>query len=345
MTYRHLVVAAIAATAFMAVSATAEAADKTLRYNNWLPVKHNINTDIMQPWFDDIAKVTGGRIAVEWTASSLGPPPRQFDLANDGVADIVMGVHGYTPARFVLTSIIELPFNSNSGEALSGAYWKVHEQYFAQANEHKGVKLLGLFTHGPGQIWHRNKQIGGIGEMRGEKFRIGPGFQREAAKALGLVMVTKSAIYMQELLQNGVVDGTFLPQMSIPNFKLESLLRHMTKVPGGFYNESFFLAMSQKTWDTIAKKDQDAIMSVSGYKLSRHAGKTWDDRDTLATPLLKKAGISVQTASDSFMADLKSKIGHLPQEWVKRASDKRGIDGAAAIKVLHDEIGKIETSM
>ena len=38
-----------------------------------------------------------------FSASQMGPPPRQFDLARTGVADFSIVLHGLTPGRFPLT--------------------------------------------------------------------------------------------------------------------------------------------------------------------------------------------------------------------------------------------------
>src|SRR3546814_4372795 len=88
-------------------------------------------------------------------------------VSKNGVADIGYSVHGYMPGRFTLTKIVELPFIGNSSEAISVAYWRVHEQYLAAANEHEGIKLLGLFVHGPGAIHNSEREITKISDQIG----------------------------------------------------------------------------------------------------------------------------------------------------------------------------------
>ena len=121
-------------------------AKTTLRLSNWIPPKHPIAADMIFPWAKKVEKASNGRIKVNILKKALGKPPAAFDLAKDGIADISWGVHGYTPGRFAVTQLVELPFLGDDAEALSVAYWRVHQKYLAAANEHSGVKLLGLMT-------------------------------------------------------------------------------------------------------------------------------------------------------------------------------------------------------
>lgn len=138
--------AMIGATIGSGVPASAET---TLRVSNWLPPSHPIVRDILTPWGEQVKAATDGRVTVEIMTSPIGKPPAQFDLIRSGAADVGYGVHGYTPGRFKLTPIVEGPFLSDSAEALSVGYWRVQEAMLDAADEHNGVKLLTVFTHGP----------------------------------------------------------------------------------------------------------------------------------------------------------------------------------------------------
>ena len=59
---------------FLALSAPASA-QTVLRLNGWLPPTHPIMTRTLKPWAEEVNKVTQGRVRIEVTASSMGPPP------------------------------------------------------------------------------------------------------------------------------------------------------------------------------------------------------------------------------------------------------------------------------
>ncbi len=124
--------------------AGAGAQETQLRYNRWLPATHDIDNKVFRPWFEEIAKVTGGRVKIEFTTSSLAPLPRQYELATSGAADIVFGSESLTPGRFPLAEILELPFIGNSAESVSVAYWKVYKAHFEKTKPYSGTHLLAL---------------------------------------------------------------------------------------------------------------------------------------------------------------------------------------------------------
>ena len=156
--------ALLAATALMVVPASAE--EVVLRFNRWVPPTHHFHARIMVGWAERVAKATNGRVKVEFTPASLGAPPRQFELALTGVADIAAGNQTYTPERFVLSRVAELPFLSDNAEPLSVAHWRVQEKYLSKGDEFKGTKLLTVFNNGPYQIFTTTKPIQQISDLK-----------------------------------------------------------------------------------------------------------------------------------------------------------------------------------
>ena len=145
-------IAAVAVVSAQFAVSTAAYAETTLTLSNWLPPKHVIVAEMMVPWIKKVEQATEGRVKVKILPKPLGKPPAHFDIAREGTADLTYGIHGYQPGRFLLTSVAEMPFLGNDGANISVAYWRTYEKFMAKAGEHRDVKLLGLFTHGPGQI-------------------------------------------------------------------------------------------------------------------------------------------------------------------------------------------------
>lgn len=314
------------------------AAQTVLRFNRWLPPNHNVQGGVMGQWAKDVEAATQGRVKIQFTASSLGPPPRQFDLAAQGVVDIVLGVHGYTPARFRLTQVAEMPFLGESGERISAAYWDVHQKYLAKGSEHEGVKLLALWGHGPGIVTNRVRPITKVGDFDGLKLRVAGGLMTEIAKALGAVPIQAPVPQLYEILSRGVADGVLFTGEGITEFNLQKIVRYETKVPGGLFNTSFFLAMNPKAWEGLSAADQAAIEKLSGKGLSAAAGRSYDERDAVADRDLKKAGIQIAVADAAFVSELRKRLAPLETQWIADAKAK-GVDGVSALKALRAEAG------
>ncbi|WP_136659245.1 TRAP transporter substrate-binding protein [Nitratireductor sp. XY-223] len=278
MTRRLKIIAnAFIISACMTVGAKAE--DVVLRMSSWLPPSHPIVKGMMVPWSQEIEKATDGRVSVQILDAPLGPPPAHFDLAANGVVDLTYGVHGYTPGRFKLTEIAELPFLSDSAEALSVAYWKLYESDLAAAEEHRGVKVLGVFTHGPGILYTKDRPVTPLDGLDGAKIRVAGSVTNQLASGMDMVAIQAPAPQSYELLSGGVADGIFFPAESIPFFKLDGLLKNALEAPGGLYNVSFFFVMNQNKFDSLSDADKAAIESASGEAFARLAGKAWDAAD------------------------------------------------------------------
>lgn len=317
----------------------AASAETTLRFNRWLPPTHNVQGGVMVEWAKNVEAATEGRVKIAFTASSLGPPPRQFDLAREGVADVVLGVHAYTPARFPLTQMVELPFQGSTGAAISAAYWDVHHRFLEKAEEHKGVVLLALWVHGPGAILNGARPVTKLADLSGMKLRVAGGLMTDITTSLGAVPIQAAVPQIYEILSRGVADGALLTSESIPGFNLQKIIKHVTEVPLGLFNTSFFLAANPAKWDQIAAADRAAIMRISGVPLGRAAGKSYDDRDAEAANMLKAEGINHMTASAAFVQELKQRLDPLETKWIEEAKSK-GVDGAAALAQLRAEAAK-----
>ena len=324
------------------VSSNVYAQDTTLRMANWLPPTHPWVTNIMIPWIEKVKIATEGRVVIDLLKAPLGPPPAHFDFAAKGIADITYGVHNYTSGRFSSTQITELPFLSNSAEILSIAWQRVYEKELLQLNEHRGTHLLGVYTHGPGQLW-LSKNYNSIEEVKDLKIRIGGGIAQSSAKALGLVPLQAPVTKAYELLSGGVADGITLPAESIHFFKLDRIIKQGFKFNGGLYNTSMFLVINKKKWESLSDKDQQAISSVSGEALAKLAGKAWDDADKISIKISKEKNINILEISEDKKAEVKKLLLPIIDKTLDKISKEKNIDASRIYSLLIDEIKNLES--
>lgn len=334
--------ATLAATLLAAALAwTPAQAQTTLTMSSWLPPSHIITKDMMMVWAKQVEDATQGRVKFNLLPKAVASPAGTIDAVRDGLADVSLTVHGYTPGgRFPMTKMVEFPFLGDSAEAISVAYYRTYMKHMAKLGEHKDVVLLGLMTHGPGQIYMTNKAINTLADMSNQKIRVGGGLVVDITKAIGGVPLLKPASETYEILKSGIADGIFFPKDSVPAFKLTPLIKHMTVVPGGLYNVSFILMMNPAKFNALPKADQDAIMKVSGENFARLAGKVWDAADEGGMKDMNAAKVDIRTASPALVAEIKAKTDPLEKAWFDEAKAK-GIDGAAVLAELRAEIKKL----
>jgi TRAP-type C4-dicarboxylate transport system substrate-binding protein len=322
----------------MALSATTGSAQTTLNVSVWVPPSHHLVADVTMTFCKDVEAATSNRVKCNLLPKAVVAAPQHFDAVRDGLADLSFTVHGYTPGRFVLTDAVEFPFLGDTSEALSVAYQRVHDRMLAKLDEHKGVRVLGVWTHGPGQIFNTKRAVSSLKDLDGMKIRVGGGLVNDVAKALGTVPMLKPAPESYELLAQGVADGVFFPKEAPFAFRLVPLIKHATFIPGGLYNVSFVMIMNEAKWKQISAADQAAINKLSGEALARRAGKSWDAADQRGEKAVRDAGIPIVIADAKFIAEIKAKTGGLEQAWIDKAKAK-GVDGAAVLKAVRDELG------
>ncbi|MBS0337341.1 MAG: TRAP transporter substrate-binding protein [Proteobacteria bacterium] len=332
-------IAIAAAIAAGSLAATQASAQTTLTMSSWVPPTHHLTAVVLRGWADQVEKATQGRVKFQMLPKAPAAPPGTFDAVRDGLVDVSYVTASYTPARHVLPLLAELPGAGATAEINSVAFSRIHWKYFQPIGEYKGVKLLAVFTHGPGQMFTK-KPINSLADVKGLKIRTGGGIAEAVANALGASAFVKPAPESYELMSTGVADGVFFPFESIASFKLDTVVGQATVFPGGMYSSAFGFFMNEDKWNKLSKQDQDAITSVSGEHLARFAGKSWDAADVIGLAALKKAGGKVVNATPAMAKEVSERSAPIIQDWIKKATAK-GVDGAKVYAEFHEELKKV----
>ncbi len=310
----------------------------TLTYSSWVPPTHHL-TLWQENWTKQIEKATEGRVRFQELPKAPAAAPGTFDAVRDGLVDLSYVTASYTPARHVLPLMAELPGAGPTAEINSIAFSRIHWKYFQKVNEYKGVKLLGVWTHGPGQMFTK-KPIHSMADLKGLKIRTGGGVAEEVANALGASAFVKPAPESYELMSSGVADGVFFPFESVVSFKLDKVIGQATVFPGGLYSSAFGFFMNQDKWAKIPKRDQEIIEKYSYEYVARSNGQSWDRADQIGIAALRAAGANIVTATPEMQAEAKKRAGPIIEDWIKRASAK-GVDARKALNEFHAELKKV----
>jgi TRAP-type C4-dicarboxylate transport system substrate-binding protein len=325
-------------TATAAMLSLSAAAQTTLRYSNWLPEGYPVRTQILEPWFAEVTKVTQGRVKVETTPKVVGTVPGQFDVIRDGLADIALIVPGYTPGRFELTEVFELPFLGDVAEFRSPATWRIYEKELAKYNEFKGVRVLSVFTGTAAQVYTSKKEIRNLDDFKGVKLRSPQAATSQAITLLGGVPVAKPVPEIYELASGGVIDGGVIVAETIVGFKLQDVLKKVTLVPGGLANTTLLVAMNEDKWNALSKEDQAAIQRVSGESLAKLAGRVHDESQRAAFETVTKSNATIIRMSAAETETLKARLAPIEKSWAEKARKKGVTNPEGLIEALRKDI-------
>lgn len=321
--------------ALAAMGTTAHAETKLL-FNMFMVPQDPFNTLVMQPWADDVAKATEGRVKIEFAPASLAAPQAQMDGVAKGVFDGAYMYHGFLQGKVKLSQIAHLPFINVNAKGSSIALWRTYENFFAKANEYKDVQLLSLFTFPGGPIYGMGKPIQAKSDLDGIKVYSIAGNVAQLLEATGAGVVVAPAARSYEIISGGTVDAfAGYPLYSATAFHTIQYAKSITDVPGQMSAPSFALFINKKRWQTIPEADREIIMKLSGEAFAARLAAI----DQLEAKLRQDAtarGTQFLKPSDDLM-DAMHKFGDkLKQEWLASAA-AAGIDGKAALEMYEKE--------
>jgi TRAP-type C4-dicarboxylate transport system substrate-binding protein len=333
--------AALWAVATLACLAASASAQTTLTLSSWVPPSHTL-TETQKEWCEMLSQKVAGKVKCNALPRAVAAPPATFDAVRNGLVDISFTVHGYTPGRFATTQFAEIPFLGQSAEASSVAFQRMYQKQPAMAEEHKGVKVITVFTHGPGIVFNTKRPITKMDELLGMKFRIGGGMVNDISKALGMNVTLKPAPESYELLSTGVMDGTLFPAESVEGFKIDKVIKYATLFPGGLYNTSFVFMMNQAKYDSLPPDVKKAIDEMSGEFAARMIGKGWDKVDRRGMAFMQANGVQFTKADPAFVKDVTAKTSGLVDAWAKGAEAKGMKDPKKVLAEFRAEIAKLQ---
>lgn len=340
MSKRSKLMAAAAATATL--TATVAQAEVTLKVSDYLPAVHGMETEIIVPWTEKITECTGGEVKFEiFTAGSqLGNVARQQEQAMAGVVDIAHGLHGIPRGRFPRTSLIDMPFLTDSAQAASYALWELYPDYLSE--EYRGLKVLALHAHNGGLIHTRDKKVETMDDLKGLRIRTPSPAVSEMLSTLGADPQGLPPGEVYESLQRGVIDGTVFPWDPVNSFGLNEVLNYHLDL--GAYTVSFFFVMNQRSFDKLSPEAQACIDKYSGADLVKQIGEGWDRWDQPGREQAIAAGHEITVLSPEERDKWREALQPMMAAYIQSVKDQ-GVDNAEEIyQAMQDKIAEFEAA-
>ncbi len=288
---KRLAIVALSAGGFLAAAA-AEAQQDSLKLAHFVIPQHPY-AKLLQEWVDLVDKKSAGKVKITiFPNQQMGPGPRYYDLARTGQADITWFVHGFTPGRFPLTDISNVPYLFGSGEIGS----KVMNEPALRAHldkEHQGLRALQLHTHQPGQINMAKTPIRKAEDLKGLRIRFASPVVREFIAQLGGTPVGIPSPEIVENMQKGTLDGAFIDYGGAGiAFRMGPVTKYVTEMYS--YVVSFCTCMNQRSWDALDSATQklfmDAFEELGG---TAEPGRRFDSIDGPGRDAMVKAGTEI----------------------------------------------------
>jgi len=252
-------------------------------------------------WGEKLEKASGGRLAFKhFAGATMAPVPGHYDLAASGRAEVSWFLHGATPGRFPLTELTHLPYVVGSAEIGTKVINDAQLRGKYLDAEHKGVKVLLLLTHQPGNIHTTKKAVRTTDDMRGLRLRPASPTIGSFITALGGTPVGISPADQLDAMQKGTLDGSFIDYGGAGiAFKMAGVIKHTTEMYS--YVSSFGVAMNPAFYSRLPA-DLKKMVDDSVKGVEKEVGMGWDALDDVGKKLLMDGGgeaIKLSSAEDA----------------------------------------------
>ncbi|HWM45283.1 MAG TPA: TRAP transporter substrate-binding protein [Xanthobacteraceae bacterium] len=287
MSYRRVLLAAAAIVALAAGTAQAQDKKVNLKLSYWVPPSHLL-TPGYKEWADSVQKASNGTITVTlFPSSQLGSGADHYDMVKRGVADFGLINPGYTPGRFPVIGVADLPFMSKDSLRAAPAMMRFYKKY-AEKEMPEHV-VCHTFSHQPGTFLSR-KLIRVPADVKGLNVRTANQTMATYITSMGGNSIQVPIMEAYETLKRGMADainGTF-DSLTHPAFKFASVTEYTLDVP--MYVANFTDGISRQTYNSLSPAQKKVIDDHCTPEWSARVYKHWYDDQVKREEDIRKAG-------------------------------------------------------
>jgi len=277
------------ALALSAAASGASAQDKqiNLKLSYWVPPSHLL-TPGYKEWAASVEKASNGTIKTTlYPSSQLGSGPDHYDMVRRGIADFVLVNPGYTPGRFPVIGVVDLPFMTNSAYKAAPAIMRFYKKYAEK--EMPEVIVCHTFSHEPGTFLSR-KEIKVPADVKGLNIRSANQTIARLVTSIGGNSVQVPIMEAYDTLKRGITDaltGTY-DSLTHPAFRFHEVTEYTLDTK--LYLATLTHLISRKTYDSMSAAQKKVIDDHCTPEWSARIYKHWYDDQVERENEIRKAG-------------------------------------------------------
>jgi len=260
----------------------------TLKFANYFPpvAKHTL---IGNEFIEEIEKRTGGRVKITYyPGGTLLTAPAMIDGIIKGIADMGYTHVEYSPGRFLVTEVCDMPLGYSSAWVGSQCVNDFYQKF--KPKEWDVVHPLWFNSSNPNIVICK-KPVRKLEDLKGLIIRA-PGRVGDVMKALGGTPAPTPMMEVYEAIAKGVNDGVYTPYETLKTFKFAEVVRYTTVSwqVGSVY--AFYVAMNKDTWKKLPPDIQAIFTEVSGMFREKYA-LMWNSIDFEGMEFAKAKGVEL----------------------------------------------------
>lgn len=323
----------VAAALLFAVSVGAGAQERvTLRISSFTPPPHWTNSQLFQPWAQELEKKSGGKVKATLLAgnSAFGKIENQTDQVKAGATDIAWVMNGVPRGRFLRSQIMDLPFMAPDAYSSTKTLWSMLPTHLK--DDYAGFKVLGITCHNPGDFFFRDKKAERIEDIKGLRIRSPSSQVQALLQHWGAVPVTMGPGQIYESLEKGTMDGLLSVYDGVRGFRLESLVKYA--LSAGVYVTCFNITMNESKYKGLPPEVKKLIDDTTGERWIEAMPVLWDKNDEAGRQLALSKGLQVVPVS----AEQRNKWREQARPVIDQQLAELETQGVANAREIHAEM-------
>ena len=260
----------------------------TLKFANFFPPPGK--QSLIGPEFiEEIEKRAAGRVKITYyPGGTLLSAPAMIDGIIKGIADMGYTHVEYSPGRFLVTEVCDMPLGYPSAWVTSQCINDFYMRF--KPKEWDVVHPLWFNGSNPSLVISR-KPVRKLEDMKGLIIR-GPGRPGDIVKALGGTPAPTPMIEVYSAISKGVNDGVFTPYETLKTFKFAEVVKYTTVSWQVGNTYAFYVAMNKDTWKKLPPDIQEIFTEVSGMFRERYA-LMWNSIDFEGLEFAREKGVEL----------------------------------------------------
>ncbi|WP_258360990.1 TRAP transporter substrate-binding protein [Moorella sulfitireducens (nom. illeg.)] len=250
---------------------------------------HPTVVNVFKPWIEEVKKRSNGRLVINYyNPNALCPTEKTYDSVVAGIIDIGAVPMPFTPDKFPLGELLDLPFIVPNSEAGSLLIWKLFETTPEWRDQFKDVKVLWQWVSAPVQLHTVAKPVRTLEDIKGLRILSPTPSDVETAKILGASPIKVLPPDMYIALQRKSADGTFIPVAPVKSLKLDEVTKYHTML--NIRVTPFYAVMNVDTWNSLPDDLKNILIDTTGTKMAQACGVSLDEGAARDVERIKEQG-------------------------------------------------------
>lgn len=284
----------------------------------YLPPAH-VASVLMGEMMQEIEAKSNGRVEINYAAGgSILTAPKTADGVEQGLADIGLAHIGYTPGRFPVAEILDLPLGYDSSWVGTKVAADFIEKY--QPEEWDNYRLLSIWGGTTASVNMASSPIRKLEDFKGKSMR-GAGEIADALKALGATPRDIPMAEVYDAMSKGTIDGLLVSAETLKSFKIADVTKYTTYTPCIGNQYLFYIVMNKDKWSSLPD-DLKQIFTDLGATYQDKMGLGWNVMNVEGFELAIEQGAEYITLSDEEAARWSKAVEPVLEDYITKMVSK-----------------------